>query len=732
MISIPLILLSVAIATLAITLFQTVLRKGRRAALFSALLAANLGLAIWALGEQSNNLLLYASLAAFCVLVVAPAVLTAWMRRALRRADWNRALWLTSIKALLQPGAGHERDRETLRGLVTMEDVGLDQAMSQRQQQLRQQDQQLDPAVRLAVVEQLMVFHLLKRQWGEAQQLHEQEGGIGLASASPVICSYMVRVFAELDRPADVCAYQGILEHGSAASDPEVIPLVNQARLVFLSHMGEVEELERLHDSETGFPPGMSAEGRAIWLGVALARRGDLARARELWQSVGDRSDLPQEAAGAAARLEHPPAPLAHHDGDQEQRALVQRVVANVRAYGTVPRMRRGAGALLRTPVTYVLMVLLLLIHLWVEAAGGSTDGVTLQRFGANLVVATLHGEPWRLITSMFLHAGWLHLGINCYALYMLGRFGEQLFGSGRLWTIYLVAGVAGSVASALFGDAARLSVGASGAIFGLLGAVLVGMNRMRGHVPEHWRKQVTYNLLIILGLNLFIGFKMEQVDNSAHMGGLVGGTLATLLLWLLPRGAAAAATPARRVAMAAAVMLALVTVASGVAMALTETSTTLARLPREKLRRGGIEVVVPAHWSKRDKQAMVLQDPVLNIGPTLQFEVVSAGRGDLDLLAYAKKRSQELAAELAGLGDVTSARLAERPLPGMAGPGVVQFDIDIRSGDTGAYQVNLFRSQGELIVLGLVRLPTTALESYGEVVLQIGATMSYVGSKKK
>ncbi len=724
MLSLHFIALSVIVAAVALSLLGHLSRRGRAAMGYCLLLALCLALSLWALLDPDWTVLTYAAAAAFSALVVAPYVLTVLMRRALRRSDWTRALRLLSARMMLQPGAGLQSDREILRGLVMMDDVGLDQAMEQRRAQLERGG--MDRVLRLSVIEQLMVFMLLKRQWEEAVALYEQEGGVGLATASPAVASYMVRAFTELDRLDQAAVCHAELEHGSAAADPEVAALVNQARLVFLANLGLATELEHLQESEIGFPPGMSAEGRMIWLGVALARSGRLDDARKLWHAVAlQQEELPQEAAGAMHRLERSPLPLEEHQLTDELAALARRVLHNAAAYGSVPRLRGSPVRL--APVTLILMACLALIHLWVELSGGSTNGWTLQRFGGNLVAATLGGEPWRLITSMFLHAGVLHLAVNGYALYMLGRFGEQLFGPARLWIIYLLAGVGGSATSAMFGDASRLSVGASGAIFGLLGAVIVGMARMRGFVPEHWRKQVFYNLLVILGLNLFIGFKLEMVDNSAHMGGLVGGALVTLLL-LLP-GNRRQSTATRRIFGAVAVALAVLTLACGVAQVLTPVSETLGRFPRGTMRRGGMSVRVPSHWTPRDDKSMVLQDPALGVGPTLQFEVVSGRR--TGLAAHARRRGRELAQELVAMEDVGQAEVVTAPVDGLAAPGVEAVVIRIRSRDTLAYQVNLFRAQDDLVVLALVRLPGQALRAYRDVVRDIGGSMRYAERRR-
>lgn len=130
-------------------------------------------------------------------------------------------------------------------------------------------------------------------------------------------------------------------------------------------------------------------------------------------------------------------------------------------------------------------------------------------------------GELWRLISSMFLHASLVHIAVNMLALYFLGSFAEQTFGGGRYLALYLVSGVAGGVAALYFSDFATPVVGASGAIFGLLGGIL-GFAIQRGTFSM--RNPVIMQLVFIAGINLFIGASIPNISNTAHIGGLVGG----------------------------------------------------------------------------------------------------------------------------------------------------------------------------------------------------------------
>ena len=173
--------------------------------------------------------------------------------------------------------------------------------------------------------------------------------------------------------------------------------------------------------------------------------------------------------------------------------------------------------------VTPLLVALNVLVFLLQTVAGGSQDPCTLIRFGAKFNLLIRQGQYWRLVTPIFLHVGLFHLLFNQYALWILGRDVERLFGTGRFVVIYLLAGVWGNLISMVFVEA--ISAGASGAIFGLVGAQVAFLWRNRKVLGEVGEQQLL-NLLFIVGLNLFFGLSVKGIDNWNHMGGLVSGLL--------------------------------------------------------------------------------------------------------------------------------------------------------------------------------------------------------------
>lgn len=172
--------------------------------------------------------------------------------------------------------------------------------------------------------------------------------------------------------------------------------------------------------------------------------------------------------------------------------------------------------------VTYILIFICILVFILMYVLGnGSKDNYTLLVFGANVDTLTKNGDYYRLFTSMFLHIGILHLLCNMYSLYIIGKEVENVFGKVKYLIIYLLSGIAGSILSLAFNHN-TICAGASGAIFGLLGALLYFGYYYRIYLGA----TLTRSIIPVIVLNLIIGFTSSGIDNAAHIGGLVGGIL--------------------------------------------------------------------------------------------------------------------------------------------------------------------------------------------------------------
>jgi rhomboid protease GluP len=188
-----------------------------------------------------------------------------------------------------------------------------------------------------------------------------------------------------------------------------------------------------------------------------------------------------------------------------------------------------------RTPAIWVLLTLNILVFALMQldpTGRGSplAQSFQLVRWGSNAGQLTLHGQWWRLVSSMFLHGGLLHIAFNMFALWQVGRLVERMFGSARFVALYMAAGVCGSLASVLWNPHVN-SVGASGAIFGIIGGLLAFIGRSDSGVPATIVKDLRGSLTGFLLFNIGAGFVYPHTDNAAHLGGLLGGYLAGHLL---------------------------------------------------------------------------------------------------------------------------------------------------------------------------------------------------------
>ncbi len=214
----------------------------------------------------------------------------------------------------------------------------------------------------------------------------------------------------------------------------------------------------------------------------------------------------------------------------------------------------RFVRAILTRPATFTFIFLIanIFIFLLTVLSARGTDNeaefnATLIAYGAKVnALININGEWWRFVTPIFLHGGFAHLFMNMYGLWILGPYVERLYGSAKFVVFWVATGVAGVLASYLTvrpgfqgGPVARFlfksgdvaSVGASGALFGLIGVLFVFGIKFRHELPEGFKRAFCTGMLPTILLNIFIGYVFPFIDNAAHMGGLMAGATLALLV---------------------------------------------------------------------------------------------------------------------------------------------------------------------------------------------------------
>ena len=178
------------------------------------------------------------------------------------------------------------------------------------------------------------------------------------------------------------------------------------------------------------------------------------------------------------------------------------------------------------TNILIAVNLLVFLISAWISKNIFNIDIYTLIIMGAKVNSLIDKGQVWRLITCAFLHGGLIHIFFNMYALKILGPEIEYVYGKIKYLVIYLLSAIAASIFSYIFGPQS-VSVGASGAIFGLFGAMLIFGIKHR----KQMGKAYMMNILQVIFVNVIIGISSSNIDNAAHFGGLIVGALIALLL---------------------------------------------------------------------------------------------------------------------------------------------------------------------------------------------------------
>jgi rhomboid protease GluP len=237
----------------------------------------------------------------------------------------------------------------------------------------------------------------------------------------------------------------------------------------------------------------------------------------------------PPRDANDADGAEHPPEPVLVPAG---QTAPTQREpTAGENAAGLFWTAIMIASP--RPIVSYALLIscIGLFIAMLVSGVGIMKPEITdLLSWGANYSAMTLGGQWWRLFSSMFIHIGIIHVAFNMYVLWDIGPRLERLVGSGIFVAIYVVSGAAGSAAS-IWGNPNVVSAGASGAIFGLFGALGALLLLRRDLIPNEALAPMRNSTMAFVGYNLVFSSFIKGIDLAAHVGGLVGGFVAGLVI---------------------------------------------------------------------------------------------------------------------------------------------------------------------------------------------------------
>lgn len=611
--------------------------------------------------------------AGVCLLVLGP--LARGMARKLAASErFGAAEKLLSIAEVLAPGSGVGEEKALLYAMREIRDGNIEQTVDA----LTAAKDRAPADAKLAIDERIAMLYLASYRWDEAIA-HAEEHLFGAIPTTPTgdpggspqtalrrALGIAPPVWVEL---LGAYAYKGDLDQAAlmlarleevCAGRPDAGIWLHRGRLIFLALAGRVDAVQTMVEPRRS--RHMKPAARTYWVAVAHERQGAVAAAEAAYAKARARTrgrprvliDQALARLANAKRVE-----LAGADSGQpatSTRGLgptATEVVARVEAepVPVVAERVRPRGA-----IATRLLVLSVIAYAAVIAFAfdSSTDVGTLMRAGAMVRGLVDDGEYWRLVTFSFVHVGDIHLIINVIGLYFLGRLVEELFGAWRTVVIFACAGIAGAVASYL-ASPAGISAGASGSIFGLLGAVFVELSLHRKHHRAAWTHGVWGSLAVVTVAQVGVGFIYPVIDQWAHGAGLVAGTLAGVLLSPHARWTKAAGQVARVVALAFVVVVA----ASVVMVARTSIADSLANAPAERRNASeALSAIVPLTWQRSG--AGELFDPDT-------YTVLLAQRGPVGPVAPqldAFRADEERRAAKNSFDQISAARDQVVPLP--------------------------------------------------------------------
>jgi rhomboid protease GluP len=200
------------------------------------------------------------------------------------------------------------------------------------------------------------------------------------------------------------------------------------------------------------------------------------------------------------------------------------------------PNSRERGWNILRTPGTYFLLAINIAVFGWMVLHGVSPRDPSVPQlihYGATNAYFILNGQWWRLLTATFVHVGLLHIATNMWCLWNLGLLGEPLLGPVGLCAVYLITGIAGNLLSLGYNvfhrDGISVGAGASGAVFGIAGILIVLLSNKKLPIPQIELKRLRRSVIQFAALNLVIGIganytSLVRIDNHAHIGGFLCG----------------------------------------------------------------------------------------------------------------------------------------------------------------------------------------------------------------
>lgn len=529
--------------------------------------------------------------AGVCMLVVGPLV-RGIARRFAAAERIGIATRLLDVAELLAPGSGVAEEKALLGAMKEIREGRVEQTVDA----LTAAKYNAPADARLVIDERIAMLYLAAYRWRDAIDHAEQHlmsndnetrttgDQLSLRDALGIAPPVWVELLGAYGRTGNLDQAARMMARLEAVcrGREDAAHWIHRARMMFLALAGRPDAVRVLLEPRRA--RHMSKGARTYWVAVAYQHYGDREAATVAYEKArGAARGRPRALIDEA---------LAKLDGARrvELSPEATQIVAEIEA-SPLPGPIQFARS--RAPwATWGLTISLLAVAGVIAlAVGPSSDPGVLLRVGAMVRGRVDDGEWWRLVSCIFIHVGSIHLAVNVIGLFFLGRILEELFGTARTAAIYFGSGLAGALASFLAAPAG-ISAGASGAIFGILGAVFIELTVHRDRYRQAWKRGMWGALVVVTLAQVAVGFLYPVIDQWAHGAGLIGGiVLGTVLSpnvsWAKLGG---------HVARGFAIVCVGLTIATAVFVAQTPLAAALDG-PRVRRELGELAITIPESW---------------------------------------------------------------------------------------------------------------------------------------
>ncbi|MBN2724060.1 MAG: rhomboid family intramembrane serine protease [Deltaproteobacteria bacterium] len=512
-------LLYVVVFNLALIFFARY-REIPNEPLYYGILGINLAVALYALSvNRPDSLESYLAIGIFAAAVFCPIFLEKLIATSVRKSWWKTGKFFLYILSFLKPVKEINSQLRQFSRLADASRGDIDIISREIESELQQVG---NPVQKQFLNETLIELNVFSGHYSNALHLYESRIKAKNRIIKPTLYMALIRACVEEGNHDLLWSLYFSLKE-MEASDPVIATTLISSQVMILAAYGKTSSIKKIFNPMKSDHAVFPWVTKHYWMGFACLVSGKTEKAEKYLEKVATRKSTPVLAASAKNHLDTGiPIP--------KEVDTVKKLSLKTMEISLLKLAAEGFNRNLFPLSTVIFIALNSLVFLFQMYKGNITDLQNLFRFGANFRDLTLGGESWRAFTSIFLHANFIHFFFNMFVAWTFGKMAEVHYGKIGLAIIIVISGVTGSIVSSLY-NAYGVSIGASGAVFGILGAVGTMLIVWKNRWHPQLRKRLLNMLVFLLIIQIIFGFMVDMVDNAAHFGGFAGGIIAGILV---------------------------------------------------------------------------------------------------------------------------------------------------------------------------------------------------------